>query len=75
MNGITQEEASRFKSAPEVFKVHRLPGHLQSKSVLLTLTRRSAVHARKLASYVTSNLIRSQSEAAMLIHGRDFKRR
>lgn len=59
MNGITQEEASRFKSAPEVFKVHRLPGHLQSKSVLLTLTHRSAVHARKLASYVTSNLIRN----------------
>lgn len=31
MNGITQQEASRFKSAPEVFEMHRLPGHLQSK--------------------------------------------
>lgn len=28
MNGTTQEEAPRFQRAPEVFKVHRLPGHL-----------------------------------------------
>lgn len=72
MNGITQEEASRFKSAPEVFEVHRLPGHLQSKSSLLTLARCSAAHAHKLASYIilpkqTSSL--SESEAAMLTDG------
>lgn len=49
MNGIAQEEASQFKRTPEVFKVHRLPGHLQSKS--LTLQRRS----RTLASGISSS--------------------
>lgn len=78
VNGITQEEASHFQSAPEVFKVHRLPGHLQSESSPLTLTRCSAAHPPKLASrYIilpkqTSS--QSESEAAILADGWDFKR-
>lgn len=77
VNGTAQEEAPRFESAPEVFKVHRLPGHLQSKSVPLASTRCRAVLARKLASYVTPSqqiLSHTRSETAMLADDRDFKR-